>query len=330
MSWPSMKAFDKDELRDKLIGLGKKSMRKNYYVDLKHELDQRIAAENALKLLNEALEKTVELRTQELLHMQKHLIQSEKLASLGGLVAGISHEVNTPLGISITLSSHVATVLSQLHSLVKGDSNTDKSMVILIDEAIEATQILESNLNRSVELMENFKQIAIDQNDHLPRTIHYHTYTLAVLKSLQTELKRKGIDVSVTATGMRDDWGYPGLWSQVIVNLVMNTVNHAFDYDNNLHCQNCFITIELAMTDDRFICRYSDNGKGIPSEVAQHIFDPFYTTKRGKGGTGLGLFIVHNIVVNHLHGRIECIPRQPSGVTFELSFPTGFANNSPT
>lgn len=321
-----MKAFDKEELRDKLIGLGKNSMRKNYYVDLKHELDQRIAAENALKLLNEELEKTIELRTQELLQMQKHLIQSEKLASLGGLVAGISHEVNTPLGISITISSHVTTLLLELQGLLNRDSNTENGIATLVNEAIEAAQILESNLNRSVELMENFKQIAVDQNEHFPRTINYHTYTLAVLKSLQTELKRKGIEVTVTASDITDDWGYPGLWSQIIVNLVMNTVTHAFDYDGTQHCQNCQITIDLSMTDNQFICRYSDNGKGIPSEVAKHIFDPFYTTKRGKGGTGLGLFIVHNIVVNHLHGHIDCITRQPSGVTFELTFPTRLIN----
>jgi len=316
-----MNEFDKQELRDKLMGLGKSSMRKNYYVDLKQELEQRIEAEKALKALNDDLEKEVHQRTQELVQMQKHLMQSEKLASLGGLVAGISHEVNTPLGIGVTVSSYLLDILKDLRLRIDHEKFAHDELISLVDEGIEASIILENNLKRSVDLMENFKLIAVDQSQHSAKLFNYYPYTLATLKSLNTEIKKKSVHVNVEALTFVEHVGFPGLWSQVVVNLVINSVMHAFEDTNaSLKGQNC-INIELNMINRELVCRYSDNGKGMSEDELSHLFEPFYTTKRGMGGTGLGMFIVHNIVVNQLGGSIVCGKDMPSGIVFTIRIP---------
>lgn len=310
-----MKESERDELRDRLMGLGKQSVRKNYYVDLRRELDQRIEAQAALKQLNEELESTVKQRTSELLQMQKHLVESEKLASLGSLVAGISHEVNTPLGISVTLASHISQLVRTLNTAISQEDNSNEWPAI-VEELNEAATILESNLKRSVDLMENFKQIAVDQNEDFPQTIDYLAYTQSIVKSLQPELKKKEIQVVVTAENACIQLGYPGIWSQVIVNLVMNSVVHGFEVHapdgNQIH-------ISFIKEAEVLHCHYSDNGIGIGEEVMHHLYDPFFTTKRGGGGTGLGLFIVHKLMVDQLDGSIICLPNTPRGVIFKMT-----------
>lgn len=307
-----MTTSNPDALRDKLMGLGKQSMRKNYYVDLRRELDQRIEAEEALKKLNENLENLVATRTQALLDLEKQLIQSEKLAALGGLVAGISHEVNTPLGISVTMASHLKGLTDRLDCQVPEQE-------ALIEELKEAIWILETNLMRSVEIMDSFRRLALDQNDDYPHTLDYMDYTKGIIKSLTPELKKRQIDVSITCEGPCVQLGYPGLWSQIVVNLVKNSILHGFD-KSSIEGFNR-ICIHFENHKQGLLCRYSDNGSGMTEAVRKAVFDPFYTTRRGNGGTGLGMFIVHQIITDRIKGTIQVADNAPSGVVFTLLLP---------
>lgn len=303
-----MKDSERDQLRDKLMGLGKQSMRKNYYADLRKELDQRIEAEMALKQLNDNLERLVETRTQALLEMEKQLIQAEKLASLGSLVAGISHEVNTPLGISVTVASHLKSLVDRLKQ-VPTNPNSPHSSVL--GEMEEALWILENNLARSVDIMENLKRIAVDQHDDFPQTVDFISYSKGILKSLRPELKRRGIQTAVSGDSTCFQVSYPGIWSQILVNLVKNSIIHGFEEKEagQSLLQNPdvekLITLAFKCTPQGIYCTYTDNGTGMTDDVAKQLFDPFFTTKRGSGGTGLGMFIVHQLITEHLKGTIQ-------------------------
>ncbi len=313
-----MKERDRVEIRDKLMGLGKQSMRKNYYVDLRRELDQRIEAQDALKRLNSELEEIVAQRTKELLQMEMQLIQSEKLAALGGLVAGISHEVNTPLGIAVTVASHISQIFVELRQDLDKATVGDANIPVRLEEIQDAMVILESNLRRTVDLMENFKRISVDQHDDYPQTFDYCAYTEGILKSLLPELKKKQVKVALHCDGACLQLGYPGVWSQILVNLVMNSINHGFE---RASLENNGITIAFAKGLKGITCHYEDNGNGIEEEMLRHLYDPFFTTKRGGGGTGLGMFIVHKLIVDRLGGSIQCASTIGNGVSFEIFIP---------
>ncbi len=276
-----------------------------------------------LKQFNENLEQLVSERTQELSQAltnlksaQTELVKSEKMAALGGLVAGIAHEINTPIGISVTAASLITDKIQELtESLQKGTlkrSELDK----LMDTLEQSSKIVLSNLNRAAELIQSFKQVAVDQSSEERRRFNFKDYLEEILLNLKPKLKRTKINVQIECAENIILDSYPGLISQIATNLVMNSLSHAYDAEDKG-------TIHFAITQQKHQLNfeYSDDGKGIGPDNIGKIFDPFYTTKRGQGGSGLGLHIVYNLVTQKLQGTITCESQVGVGTKFIMQIP---------
>ncbi len=339
-----MKESDSNELREKLIGLGKTSMRKNYYAELLkekqkleeqnlqllQEVQQRREAEAALLALNDELETRIHLRTNELEKLNhdlndsyvdlkqahEYLVQTEKLAALGSLVAGISHEVNTPLGICMTISTYLMTLLTETRQLFMDKKLTAVKFNELSLETLNSSQIMVNNLMRSVELLENFKLIAVDQSHYEYRTFRFKDYTQRILSNLQPEIKKKNVEIVISCEDSLEIKGYPGILTQILSNLVINSLIHGFPTLAPYQ-----IKIAYRVDADTIYMDYSDNGHGMTQEQAQRAFEPFFTTKLGTGGSGLGLFIVYNLVSVRLKGTITLDTSPGKGVHFRIKVP---------
>jgi signal transduction histidine kinase len=280
--------------------------------------------------LNKTLEKRVLDRTRDLevsnsdlkvamekLQLTQHqLIQSEKMVALGGLVAGVSHEINTPVGVSVTAASHLQERTKEITSFYASGSMKKSDLEKYLNLANESAEVILSNLRRASELIKSFKQVAVDQSDEQKRNFKVKEYIEQVLLSLKPRLKKTRISIGVNCNEELQVNSFPGALSQIITNLVMNSLLHAFDEG-----QEGTIIFDVEKQDNNVLFTFSDNGKGINEDIIEKIFDPFFTTKRGKGGTGLGLNIVYNIVTQTLGGSIECESKTSIGTFFKIVFP---------
>jgi signal transduction histidine kinase len=245
------------------------------------------------------------------------LVRGEKLAGLGSLVAGVSHELNTPIGntavAATTLLYHVNAFRQQLDSggLRKSD------MQIFMNRCTEGAELIVSSSQRAADLVTSFKQVAVDQTSDRRRTFELDEVINDVLRSMRPSLKSHGwkIECEIPA-GIQCD-GYPGPLGQVITNLVQNAVFHGFRDRASGH-----VRIASAMGDTEHVqITVRDDGHGISADVLGRIFDPFFTTRLGQGGSGLGLTIVHNLVTTMLNGRIEVESVVGEGTCFTLTMP---------
>ncbi len=272
----------------------------------------------------ELLEKREQLKAtlHEMELTRNQLVESEKMASLGNLVSGVAHEVNTPLGISVTLASHLQHETKTLQKQIESGQLKRSSLEEYCHENIENCQILLSNLDRSAELIRSFKQVAVDQSSEAPRKIKISEYIAEVLVNLKPKLKRTDINIKINSDNDEQYIEtYPGSIAQIITNLVMNALIHAFD-DGEKSGE---IMIKLNHQEKHLLMDFSDNGAGMERAVAQKIFEPFFTTKRGNGGSGLGMSIVYNLVVHQLQGKINCHSEVGKGTTFNMQFPITLA-----
>jgi signal transduction histidine kinase len=286
---------------------------------LNEELERRVGQRtNELGLANQALSESLEA----LKEAQDHLVQSEKMAALGGLVAGIAHEINTPLGIGVTAASyleHKVGVFS--HQVDIGEMNQD-TVGSFVESALECSNMILANLKRAGDLVESFKQVAVDQTSEKRRMFYLCDYLEEVLLSLRPRLKHTDHKVLLDCPRNLQLDGYPGAYSQIITNLIMNSLIHAFDgIDNGI------IRICVHSDDKQVILVYSDDGIGMDDSTRRRVFEPFFTTKRGQGGSGLGLHIVFNLVSQTLGGRIECSSIPGEGTQFTISVPIEGSNN---
>lgn len=259
---------------------------------------------------NRRLEQMVEDRT-------KQLINAEKMAALGELVAGISHEINTPIGTALTAASFLekkASVLSL--QLSTGDIRKSEldSALRNIDDAMK---LVMTNLTRASELIQSFKKVAVDRSSSDKRVFNIKEYLKDIATSLKPRLKKNAHSIEIEADDMIEIESYPGDLSQVITNLIINSVVHGFDENK----KNGIIKIRAVRENENLMIIYSDDGMGIPEENLSKIFNPFFTTKRGTGGSGLGLNIVYNIVTQKLGGTIECRSTVDIGTTFIITLP---------
>ncbi len=287
-----------------------------------------IAVNNArlytnLKLFNENLEQLVGDRTQELSQAltnlkaaQTELVESEKMAALGGLVAGIAHEINTPIGIGVTAASLIADKVQELTDALKNGTLKRSDLDKIMDTLRQSSLMILANLNRAAELIQSFKQVAVDQSSEERRSFDIRAYLEEVLLNLQPKLKRTKINVQIQCDYNIFLDSFPGLISQITTNLVMNALVHAFDPDDN-----GTILFAISQQPQRLILEVSDDGKGISQDNIGKIFDPFYTTKRGQGGSGLGLHIVYNLVTQKLQGSITCESQVGVGTKFIIQIP---------
>jgi predicted ATPase/signal transduction histidine kinase len=280
-----------------------------------------ISLENA-NLYN-TLEQKVSDRTQqlsqaleELKTTQDQLVESKKMAALGSLVAGVAHEVNTPVGTSITLVSTLIDKTTALMATVEQGKLKRSDLTNYLNIAKECGDIILTNLNNAAELVQSFKQVAVDQTNLEQRTIKVKVYLEETLFSLAPNLRQTLHTVTVTGDDTVTISSYPGALAQVVTNLVMNSLMHA--YQPGEAGQMYFQVLQQG---DRAIVQYSDDGCGIPEEHLSRIFEPFFTTARHRGGTGLGLHIVYNLVTQKLQGRINVQSEVEKGTLFIVTLP---------
>lgn len=279
-----------------------------------------------LAALNQELEERVQQRTAELQtsltnlrNAQQQLVEAEKLASLGGLVAGVAHEINTPLGIGLTSTTYLQERLAMLEEEYKAGSFKRSTLEQFMQVANEGLVAAVTNLRRAASLVQSFKQVAVDQTSEVLREFELYGYLGEVLMSLRPRWKRSSHTVELRAEGDAERTivkTYPGVIMQIMSNLISNSLVHGFE-----GMQNGVVEIVLRRTNGDICIDYRDNGKGMTPEQRQRIYEPFFTTKMGSGGSGLGMHIVWNLVTRKLGGVIECQSEPSQGARFIITFP---------
>ena len=253
----------------------------------------------------------------ELENATERLVQTERMASLGGLVAGVAHEINTPVGVSLTCATTLQESTREIQRKMTDGAIRKQDMTAYLSNAAECSELITVNILRAASLIQSFKQIAVDQTSEARRSFVLKAYIEEVLLSLRPTLKRTAVEVSVQCQDNIHMDTYPGPLAQVLTNLIANAVTHAFDEG-----QAGTITITAQMQQDQVALTVQDNGHGIAPENLGKVFDPFFTTRRGAGGTGLGLNIVYNIVTRTLGGDIRLRSTVGQGSEFALTLPT--------
>jgi signal transduction histidine kinase len=254
----------------------------------------------------------------ELNAAQQNLIDAERLAALGGLVAGVAHEVNNPIGISLTVASSFARRSEMFESELRSGEGLRRSQLEdFVKASRDASQQLVANLHRAGELIQSFKQVAVDRSHAERRQFLLGEATDQIIASLRPVLKRAPITLTVEMPeGLMID-GYPGSYGQILTNLFLNAAAHAFGDGRS---GTISIMAKPRGHDDVEII-FADNGAGMTPEVQRQAFDPFFTTRRNEGGTGLGLHIVYNLVTQQLGGRMMLESRLGQGTTFRIIMP---------
>lgn len=281
------------------------------------DITDRKRAEEELQRHREHLEELVSERTRELRQAMEQLMQTEKLAALGNLVAGVAHELNTPLGNSRVVASLLAEELRGFAAAVDGGSLRRSQLDRFLGRGREAVDLLERNSARAADLIGHFKQVAVDQSSARRRVFDLRQTIDEMLSALRLSFKHSPhrIDVDIPAGLLMDS--YPGPLEQVIANLVGNAVNHGLAGSEG--GQVLLQATAVGETQVLLCCR--DDGVGMPSATLKRIFEPFFTTRLGQGGSGLGLYIAYNLVTGVLGGTIEVASVPGKGSTFTLSLP---------
>ncbi|MCP4347627.1 MAG: GAF domain-containing protein [Desulfobacterales bacterium] len=269
------------------------------------------------ELLNN-LEHKVSERTSQLEESLEHLkktqdqlVQSEKMAALGGLVAGVAHEINTPVGIGVTEASFLQEKTKFFSEAYTSGNLKRSDFEKYIKNAIGASDSILSNLERAAELITSFKQVAVDQSSEERRRFVLKTYISEILLSLHSKYKKTSHTIAVNCPEDLEIDSYPGVFSQVITNFVTNSLIHGFE-----GIEKGEIVFDISAEGDELLFRYSDNGRGMDDECLRQVFEPFFTTKRTRGGTGLGMHVVYNLVTQRLGGHLKCKSTPGEGTSF--------------
>jgi signal transduction histidine kinase len=256
---------------------------------------------------------------------QAQLIELKKKASLAGIVAGVAHEINTPVGISVTAASHLIERIGDIrHRFSRGEMTRD-DLEKFLNNSDKACQILLTNLQRSADFVNSFKQVAVDQSSLQLRRFNLYAYLLEIKQSLQPRLKKTPHQLEINCQTSLELNTCPGVLSQVITNLVLNSITHGFD--NHQEHQG-MMRIDVALINNSTIrLDYRDDGKGIAEDHLNNIFKPFFTTNREAGGSGLGLNLVYNAITSNLGGTILVESKLGEGVHFIIEFPRVYATD---
>lgn len=290
-----------------------------------------INRDQSLNEYRDRLEQTVAERTSELREAnttlitsldqlkraQAELIQNEKLVSLGTLVSGIAHEVNTPLGIAITASSHLRQELDVVTKAQTESTLNKSSFEQFLAECSETETLLANNLQRAATLIQSFKKVAVDQSSDEVRFINLHHYIDEIVLSLGPRLKKAKLEIINRIPTEFEFSTYPGALAQITTNLILNSIIHGFNNGK----QSGKISFDASRDGNMIHLAYSDNGVGMDKETLSRIYDPFYTTKRSEGGSGLGMNIVYNLITSKLNGSIETQSEPDRGMTVVMTFP---------
>ena len=291
----------------------------------RHEEDKK-----EIKLLNSNLEEKVSQRTialreanKELLstlekmhQYQTQIVENKKMASLGQMVAGVAHEVNTPIGLGITGSTLLRDKLAELQINFQNKSLTASQFEQFTNDGIENLDLIYSSLNRVAELISNFKKVAVIKDDEITSTVHLQQLINDTLLSMGQELRIKNPKVLINCPADLTVESKKGPLQQVFHQLILNSLLHGFvaGGDN-------VVQIDIVATNTKTQITYTDNGLGVESNIRAKIFDPFVTSKRGQGASGLGMHLVYNLVNQALNGHIEFESSAGQGTTFNVTFP---------
>ncbi len=298
--------------------------------ELLMEIHERQQAEESLVAARKELERRVIERTAKLSAANlaltdalaatenaiEQLIQSEKLAALGGLVAGVAHEINTPVGVGVTAVSYLEEMTGKIIRDLEANRLKKSSLEKYLSLAAEATHSIHCNLRRASEMIHSFKQVAVDQSSEGRRRFDFNEYLDEILLSLRPKLKKSSHQIRIECPQKLEIDSYPGAFSQILSNLLFNSFHHAFD--EGIQGE---ILIRVSRHDEMLQLHYGDNGRGMDREMLGRIFDPFYTTKRGQGGSGLGMHIVYNLVTRSLGGKIFSTSAPGKGTSFDIIIP---------
>jgi two-component system, NtrC family, sensor kinase len=301
----------------------------------RHNLESSVQRKEALlkRVINqlqgyqtilETKRRDLELAFNELTLMQDKLVEADKMAALGGLVAGVAHEINTPVGNSITVASTLMEATKSLEQAISEGQIKRSTLTSYLNTALESTQLLVSNLNRAGELVQSFKQVSVDQSNTGLRQFEVKHYLEDVVLSLSPQFKKTAQTISVEGDDSLSIHSYPGILAQIATNFITNSLAHAYQPDQAGH-----IRFLIAAENNRVVIRYRDDGCGIPSDHIERVFEPFFTTARHQGGTGLGLHITYNLVTQKLEGEIELESQVGQGTEFTLRLPFAVSAAAP-
>jgi signal transduction histidine kinase len=248
---------------------------------------------------------------------QRYLIETERLAALGGLVAGVAHEINSPVGISLTVASTLAQRCTNFTEQIASGPLRRSLLAEFADNCRDASSQLVANLQRAGELIQSFKQVAVDRSHADRRTFDLKIVTGQIVASVRLNLpkSRDSIALEIPTDITLDS--FPGAYGQALTNLIFNAVTHGFTDGRDGH-----MLIRARQLDmDQVEITVSDDGVGIPEEIQRRAFNPFFTTRRAQGSTGLGLYIVHNLVTEQLGGRITLVSAPGKGTSISMTLP---------
>jgi len=305
---------------------------KDYSVRVSHSAKNEITTlYNAFNILlkdteslTNNLEARVESRTKELVNSlqtikltQAQLVESEKMAALGSLVSGLAHEVNTPLGNALTGGSIISHESKNLLNHLNDGTLKKSTLINGLEVLDKSAQSLHVSLSRAADLIRSFKRISIDQNIEEQQKFNLYEYINSIVTTFSTKLRRKNIDVAIDGDKELEIKSFPGTYAQIFTNLIQNSILHGFSKNKT----DATISIHFSVADDFIILSYEDNGEGMGEEIRSVAFEPFTTTKRNAGGTGLGLNILYNLVSQKLDGTIKLSSKLDSGVHYEIKLP---------
>lgn len=294
------------------------------YSDLLERNERLVKAQEALKSLNASLEMRVAQRTadleaanQVLQQERQRAIETEKMASLGRMVAGFSHEVNTPIGVAVGAVSQVAESAGKLQDLLHGDEVSEELVAGNLASLIDASALAMSNLRRAASLVQSFKRTAVDQTSEIQRDFSLSQLVDDVVSTMRPLYRGAQIHFDVDCDPHVQLHGIAGAWTQILTNLCTNAHKHAFDNGKRAGA----IQIRVARESSQVVLRFRDNGVGMEPEHIQKAFEPFFTTRRNDGGSGLGLYIAYSLATQTLGGSLACNSTPGVGTEFVLCVP---------
>ncbi|MBF0163478.1 MAG: PAS domain S-box protein [Magnetococcales bacterium] len=249
-------------------------------------------------------------------HLQAELLQSEKMAGLGNMVAGVAHEINTPVGIGVTAVTEMEERTRLFVQLLDQEGISEEELKAYIASSIRLAALIRINLDRAADLVRSFKSVAVDQSSEELRVFKVRSYVESAVLTLQHELKHTHLTIEVICDDDLEIRSHPGAFSQIVINLISNSRIHAFGPD-----EVGTITLEFHVAGGRLEFVYRDNGKGMSEETRARIFEPFFTTRRDLGGSGLGMHIVYNLVTRTLGGTIFCQSKLGAGISVYMDMP---------
>lgn len=288
---------------------------RNYQLDLEQIVEQRTTS---LSETNQQLMVTI----QELNNTREELIQSAKMASLGRLVAGFAHEINTPMGIAIGSISHLPEIATELAQALARDEVDGAWLDRTLSKLQESSNLCMINLRKAADIVSRFKRTTVDQTSDTERLFNVREVMEDVVLSLHNRFKNKPIQIHIQADDDLEVLNHPGAIGQILTNWLLNSLIHGFD--DGVRAGHIIIDAQLDHFSQRLKIHYQDDGKGMSAETLKRVYEPFFTTARQFGGSGLGMFICYNIVRTQLNGTINCGSHPEEGIAIQVEFPVKF------